>query len=125
MSTGGYKIRDKQGIHFVTFAVTEWVDVFTRLEYRDIVLNSLRHCQQNKGLLLHAWCVMSDHLHLIISAVNHDTSDILRDFKKFISKEIVKAIQADPGESRKDWMLKIFSDAGSSNNRNKEYQFWR
>ncbi len=30
MGQGGYKIRDKEGIHFVTFAVTEWVDVFTR-----------------------------------------------------------------------------------------------
>ncbi len=30
MGDGGYKIRDKEGIHFITFAVTEWVDVFTR-----------------------------------------------------------------------------------------------
>jgi len=28
MGQGGYKIRDKEGIHFITFAVTEWVDVF-------------------------------------------------------------------------------------------------
>ena len=68
---------------------------------------------------------MSNHLHLIISAINHDTSDILRDFKKFTSKEIIKAVQAHPGESRKGWMLNIFSDAGNSNSRNKEYQFWR
>ena len=30
----GYKIRNKEGIHFITFAVVEWVDVFTRKEYR-------------------------------------------------------------------------------------------
>ena len=35
MSEGGYKIRDKEGIHFVSFAVVEWIDVFTRKEYRD------------------------------------------------------------------------------------------
>ena len=29
MGDGGYKIRDKEGVHFVTFAVLEWVDVFT------------------------------------------------------------------------------------------------
>jgi len=30
MSDGGYKIRNKQAAHFVTFDVVEWVDVFTR-----------------------------------------------------------------------------------------------
>ena len=102
MSSGGYKIRDKEGIHFVTFAVTEWVDTFTRKEYRDIVLDSIRYCQKEKGLLLHAYCIMSNHLHLVVSAVNNDTSDILRDFKKFTSKQIIKAIQDHPGESRKE-----------------------
>ena len=38
MSIGGYKIRNKEAIHFITFAVVEWVDVFTRKAYRDIVL---------------------------------------------------------------------------------------
>ncbi len=33
MSTGGYKIINKEAIHFITFAVAEWVDVFTRKEY--------------------------------------------------------------------------------------------
>ena len=108
MGEGGYKIRDKEGIHFVTFAVTEWVDVFTRREYREIVLDSIKHCQKEKGLILYAWCLMSNHVHLVVSAKNSDTSDILRDFKKFTSKQIIKAIEEHPGESRKDWMLKIF-----------------
>ena len=43
------------------------LDVFTRKDYRDIVLGSLRHCQNEKGLLLHAWCIMSNHLHMIVS----------------------------------------------------------
>ena len=68
MVQGGYKIRDKEGIHFLTFAVTEWVDVFTRREYRDIVLDSIKHCQKEKGLLLHGWCIMSNDVHLIASA---------------------------------------------------------
>jgi putative transposase len=63
MGDCGYKIRDKEGIHFVTFAVTEWVDVFTRREYRDIVLDSIRHCQKEKGSILYAWCIMSNHVH--------------------------------------------------------------
>ncbi len=82
MSEGGYKIRNQAAIHFITFAVVEWVDVFTRQQYRDIVLDSIKYCQAEKGLLLHCCCVMSNHLHLIASAKNKDLSDVLRDFKK-------------------------------------------
>ena len=125
MIEGGYKIRNQAAIHFITFAVAEWVDVFTRKGYRDIVLESLKYCQSEKGLLLHCWCIMSNHLHLILSAKNHDLSDILRDFKKFTSKQIIEAIQSNDHESRKDWMLKIFREEGMKNSRNKNYQFWR
>jgi REP element-mobilizing transposase RayT len=125
MSDGGYKIRDKGGIHFVTFAVTEWADVFTRRQYRDIVIDSIRHCQKEKGLILYAWCIMSNHVHLVVGAKNKDTSDILRDFKKFTSKQIIQAIENNPVESRKGWMLKIFKEAGEQNSRNTYYQFWR
>lgn len=125
MSEGGYKIRDKEGIHFVTFAVVEWVDVFTRKEYKEILVESLRYCQRARGLVIYCWCIISNHVHLVVSAKQSDTSDILRDFKKFTSKSIVKAIADHPGESRKDWMLEIFSKAGKANSRNKDYQFWR
>lgn len=125
MSRDGYKIRNKEGIHFITFAVTEWIDVFTRKDYRDILLNSIRHCQKERGLLVHAWCVMSNHVHLVAGAKNNDTSDILRDVKKFTSKQILKAIAANEQESRRKWMLDLFRKAGAANSRNSVYQFWR
>lgn len=125
MSEGGYKIRNQGAIHFITFAVVEWVDVFTRKEYSDIVLESIRYCQKEKGLALHSWCIMSNHLHLIVSARNENLSDVLRDFKKFTSKQLIEAIENNPKESRKDWMLKVFRQQGERNSRNVNYQFWR
>ena len=125
MDKGGYKIRNQAAIHFITFAVVSWIDIFTRKEYRDIVLDSIKYCQDEKGLLLHCWCIMSNHLHLIASAKNHDLSDVLRDYKKFTSKQIVAAIERNQKESRKDWMLEIFRHEGAKNSRNKNYQFWR
>jgi putative transposase len=122
---GGYKIRNQAAIHFITFAVVEWVDVFTRKEYRDIVLDSIKYCQSEKGLLMHCWCIMSNHLHLIASAKNRDLSNVLRDFKKYTSKEIVNAIEGNKKESRREWMLEIFRREGAGNSRNKNYQFWR
>ncbi len=91
MSTGGYKIINKDSIHFISFAVLECVDVFTRKEYKDILLDSIRYCQKEKGLILYAWCIMSNHVHMMIAAENNDPSEIIRDFKKFTSRYLYVA----------------------------------
>ena len=100
MKDDGYKIRDQHAVHFITFSVVEWVDVFTRRTYADIVIQSLLYCINNKGLKLHDWCIMSNHIHLIISTANGNLSNILRDFKKFTSKEIITATENNKQESR-------------------------
>ncbi len=90
MSGRGYTIKDQYAIHFITFAVVQWVDVFSRKEYADVVVESLSFCQKNKGLKVHAWCIMSNHLHLIVSTVENKLSDVLRDFKKDTSLSLLK-----------------------------------
>ena len=68
---------------------------------------------------------MTNHVHLVVSAKQNNTSDVLRDFKKFTSKQIIQAITNNPQESRKDWMLNIFRENGENNSRNSEFQFWQ
>lgn len=121
----GYKIGNQKALHFITFAVVEWVDVFTQQEYSRIVIDSLKYCQTAKGLEIFAWCLMSNHIHLIVRSKTGDLSGTLRDFKKFTSKSIIKAIEENKKESRKNWMLWIFKSAGEKNTRNKSYQFWQ
>jgi putative transposase len=112
-------------LYYITITVVDWVDVFTRLIYKDIVVNSLKHCQKDKGLEIYAWCLMTNHLHAIAGAKEgFHLSDILRDFKKFTSKTIVKAIQEET-ESRREWMLYRFEYAGKFNNKIKDYKFWQ
>ena len=121
-----YKFHNPEGLYFISFATIGWVDVFTRREYREILLESIEYCQNNKGLELYAWCVMSNHVHLIIKAEEGFVlPDIIRDLKKFTSKKIIKAIEENPQESLKEWMLTIFKNAGEYNSNNKEYQFWQ
>ena len=76
-------------------------------------------------MVLYAWCIMSNHVHLILSAKNNNLSDLLRDFKKFTNKQIIAAIQNNAAESRKEWMLQIFKSEGERNSRNEGFQFWR
>ena len=68
---------------------------------------------------------MPNHLHLIISTVTNNLSDIIRDFKKFTSAKIINAIMENTKESRRNWMLWIFKKAGENNERNINYQFWQ
>ncbi len=100
-----YRIYDQQEIYFVTFTVRQWVDVFTRSQYIEILLENLRYCQQNKGLKIYSWVVMSNHCHLMVRTEGHNLSDVIRDFKKFTAKAIVNAIEENTKESRKRWLL--------------------
>ncbi len=120
-----YKPGEDAIAHFVTFSVVGWIDVFSRESYKEIFVNSLKHCQENKGLTLHAWVIMTNHVHLIISSKTNKIEDIVRDLKKYTSKKIIAAIRENPTESRKEWMLNLFSYAGQNNNNNTEFQFWK
>jgi len=104
----GYTIQDQFAQHFITFTVHQWVDVFTRRDYADIFLESIRYCQQHKGLRVSAWVIMSNHVHMIVSSEQVSLSDIIRDLKKYTAKQIVRAIEENPRESRKKWMLWLF-----------------
>ena len=125
MSIGGYKIRDQSAIHFLSFATVEWIDVFTRKEYRDIVVESLRYCQEHKHMELYAWCIMSNHLHMIAAVKCKNLSNLLRDLKRYTASRIISAICDSTTESRREWMLKIFREQGAKNSRNATHQFWR
>ena len=123
----GLKNKISEGYtYFLTLTVVDWVDVFTRPIYKQIIVDSLLYCQQHKGLELYTWVLMSNHLHLLASATQEgiSLSDTLRDFKKFTSKKIVKAIQTEP-ESRREWMLYRFAYAGKYNPKIKDYKFWQ
>jgi putative transposase len=121
-----YKFGNPEGTYFLSFATVEWVDVFTRKLYRDILIDSIRYCQKEKGLVLYSWCVMSNHVHFIASAKEgFALQDILRDMKKFTSKEIIAAIAENKQESRREWMLSIFRNAGKQNSNNEHFQFWQ
>lgn len=120
-----YKVGENAIPHFVTFTVVGWIDVFSREVYKEKMLESLNFCIQEKGLVVHAWIIMTNHLHLIISSNDNKIADIVRDIKKYTSRQIIDLIAQNLQESRKEWMLNIFSYVGNNNNNNKNYQFWQ
>jgi REP element-mobilizing transposase RayT len=124
--SGKYKFHNPHGIYFVSFAVVDWADVFIRNVYKDILLDSFRHCQKEKGLVIYAWVIMSSHVHLIISRQGTiPLEDIMRDMKKFTAHKIIGAIMESLYESRKEWLLKMFEEHGRANSNNTKYQLWQ
>lgn len=119
----GYQIKDQSAAHYLTLQIVQWVDIFTRKIYRDIVIESLRYCQKEKGLEIYAYVIMSNHIHLLVRSGNENLSGTLRDLKSYTSKEILKAI-IEKNESRRDWLLMIFKYAAGKHKRNNTYQLW-
>ena len=119
-----YRILDQKGLNYLTCTIVGWVDVFTRATYRDIIIESLSYCQQTKGLRIFAYVLMSNHMHMIVKAEGEQQlSAILRDFKKFTSRQILEAIEKG-NESRKEWLLHVFSYYAKFNTNNRYYQMW-
>ena len=82
-----------------------------------IVVDSLNYCIEKKGLEVYVWCLMPSHLHMIATTKDgngQNLSEVMRDFKKFTSKEIVASIP-EINESRKDWLLKHVQTGTNSN----------
>ena len=120
-----YRPNDPAGIYFLTMTVVDWVDLFTRGSYKMVVVDSLRYCQQHKGLVLYAWCLMPSHLHLIAGAApGQSLSAFVRDFKKHTNRELLLRIQHEP-ESRRDWLLHRFAFNAAHTRRAQDYKLWQ
>jgi REP element-mobilizing transposase RayT len=119
----GWFIEDPSATYFLTFRVVDWVDVFSRKNYRDIVCESLTYCRKIKGLRLWGFVVMTNHIHTILSAREGNLPDIIRDFKRHTASRILEEIQTNK-ESRRDWMMKRFEFAARRHVRCSPHQFW-
>ena len=124
MSGLHYSIRADKS-YFLTLTVVDWIDIFSRKNHKLAIVDALEYCQLNKGLCIYAWCLMTNHLHLLVNSEQpFQLADVIRDFKKFTSKKIISQIINEP-ESRREWLLDRFKKAGEHNNKIKFYKFWQ
>ncbi|SFU40053.1 REP element-mobilizing transposase RayT [Pustulibacterium marinum] len=120
-----YKFSEKDGAYFISFATIHWIDVFTRNAYFETLITSLDYCRKHKGMELYGYCIMPSHVHLLFRSAHQDPSGLIRDFKGYTSRTLIKQIAENPKESRKEWLLWMFSQAGKKNSNVKHRQFWQ
>lgn len=109
----------------MSFATVNWIDVFTRQLYFDVIADSVSYCRAAKGMGLYCYCFMPSHVHFIFRSSQKEPSELLRDFKRHTSKKVIEAIENNPQESRKEWLLWMFERAGKKNATIRKYQFWQ
>ncbi|MES2110701.1 MAG: transposase [Bacteroidota bacterium] len=112
-------------LYFVTLTVTDWIDVFTRRQYRDFIIENLKWNQQHKKLNIYAYVIMTNHIHMVANVTDGLLGDVLGQFKTYTSKQLYKMIAENLQESRKEWMIKAFDRAGKYNPLNTNHQFWQ
>jgi REP element-mobilizing transposase RayT len=119
----GYKIRNQYGLHFMTFTVVGWVDLFSRKSYRDILIKNMQYCRKNKDLSIGCYVIMTNHVHVIWQSKSGKLSDTLRDFKSFSTKGFIEKIKTEE-ESRRDWLLHMFQYHANRTRQNKDFKIW-
>jgi len=114
-----YKIVEPASPHFITCTTVEWLPVFTRPKYLDTITASLNFCRQHKGLRLHAYVILDNHLHLIVAA--DALSQVIRDFKRHTAKEILAVAR----QENKQWLLKQFEFFKGVHKGKSQHQVWQ
>jgi len=110
-------------LYFVTLTIVEWVDLLSRSSYKNILIDNLSYCQENEELEIYSYVITTNHLHMICRRKNKDLKELLGRFKSFTSKQMLKAIESNSQESRKDWLLQLFSQFAKTNKQYK-YHLW-
>ncbi|WP_237275717.1 REP-associated tyrosine transposase [Tenacibaculum ovolyticum] len=120
-----YKFHNESAAYFISFATVYWLDIFTRQVYFSVLEESIDYCRKEKGMEVFAYCFMPSHVHLIFRAIDENLSDLIRDFKGFTARKLIKIIEENPQESSKEFTLLMLERAGSKKSNVKKRQFWQ
>jgi putative transposase len=122
-----YKIFEGDEVYFVTFTIVEWIKVLENDDYKNLIINTIKFYQNNKGLVVYGYCIMPNHVHMIIQAVKKFTiSEILRDVKKITARAIVNKLEVEKPEGYQNVLiLSKFEEAGKSLKRITTYKIWQ
>ena len=121
-----YKIQP-DGLYFVTLTVVGGIDVFTRHEYCDLLVDNLNYCIEHKRLRVYEYAILPSRLHMIagVEQGRSNLPKVLRDLKSTSAKQILRAIAEHPTETRKEWLLRLFQFFANRYQNDSEHHFWQ
>ncbi|MGB5238469.1 MAG: transposase [Flavobacteriaceae bacterium] len=120
-----YKFHNPTAAYFISFATVYWIDLFTREKYFSILEKSITYCREKKDMEVYAYCFMPSHVHMIFRSVIGDPSGLIRDFKGYSSRRLLKGIEENSLESRRKWLLELFKRAAKNKSNVTRRQLWQ
>jgi REP element-mobilizing transposase RayT len=114
-----YTIREPGVPYFITCTVVQWIPIFTRKPYFDILIDALSFCRQHKGLKIHAYVILDNHLHLV--AAGPDLAATIRDFKSYTAKRLIAQLE----QGQKTWVLNQLEYYKQPTKTRSDYQVWQ
>jgi Transposase and inactivated derivatives len=115
----------QQDCSYLTFNTVDWIDVFIRPTYKQIIVDALNRCIETRKFKVYAWCLMTNHLHLLARAEDGaGLAAIEKEFKRLTTTKILEAIDIEP-DLRRSWMLQRFEHFSQSLKRIEKFQLWQ
>jgi REP element-mobilizing transposase RayT len=117
-----YKAYSIENPFFITLTVIDWVDLFTKREYKDIICSTLNFLVDNRKVQIIGYVIMSNHIHVIIYSHEFPLYSLIKSFKRHTHHEFLKVIDSFK-ESRKHWLLPKFKFAAKGIS--SDYKIWQ
>ena len=105
--------------YFLTLTTVNWLPLFSNPTAANFVFDSLRYLQSNNQLIIFAYVLMENHLHLIASGenLNHDLSR----FKSYTARKCIDLYKNQNNE----FILKQLGFFKQPHRSDRKYQFWQ
>jgi REP element-mobilizing transposase RayT len=86
-----YRIFEEEYPYFLTSTVVAWMPVFAHAPLVEIVFDSWRFLQRERGVRIFGYVVLENHLHWIAAA--DDLSEKIGRFKSFTARRIIEELE--------------------------------
>jgi putative transposase len=111
--------------YFLTLNIVDKIDLFVRPAYKQVIADTLNNLIRTQGHHLYSWCLMSNHLHMVLRTKDGAAPAYFeRDFKKFTTPALLKTIEMEM-DFRREWMLRRFEEYGKSLRLLEKYHLWQ
>ncbi|MDY6875006.1 MAG: transposase [Chloroflexota bacterium] len=108
-------------VYYITTVVYNRLPIFTKSAYVIPLIDSLNFYRYQHRFRLLGYCIMPDHLYLIIWLYGESTvSEIMHDYKRFISGRLARQAKVEGNQA---W-LDAFRAAGEETGRG-EHKVWQ
>ena len=119
MSRTRYRFGQDGYPHFITNTVVAWLPVFSQPRFAEVVLNSWRFLQQERGIKILAFVIMENHLHWI--ATRNQLGRRVGEFKSFTARSILNAMK----ELNYETLLQELKFFKLQHKTGQEHQLWQ